>query len=357
MKTGKTIQELSQELIAIRESSRDLIVPTNQLAMTDKSRILAGNEEFGMTNWTHTQLSQYTNIPKQYYDRILSENPFLLAGSVNHGLQMAINKAIAKNKDEARMLRTVGGSVRGFLSSRYRRLDSYDLLETVMPILISNQFQVKSSQLTEKKLYLKSVTPKIEGEIKVGHPVQYGLAISSSDVGCGSLQVSPFMHELRCTNGMTMEQSIRKFHIGRNQAGDDIQELLTDETKEAGDKAFWMEVKDIVNGTMKPEVFERQLNRLRDAADEPIKNFKLDKVVELTMKETGITGDKFKDSILAQLANGADGRGLNKWGIANAFTGAYKDVEDATYEECTDLERAGGKIIELSKKKWESIAA
>lgn len=360
MSKGKTIQELAAELTRVKESSRDIIVPTSMMEMNAVGQTLTldvKGEHFGATNWAHSQMGQFTNIPKQYYDRILSENPSLLASSVNHGFEMAIQQALLKKKSSARMIRTVDGNVRGFLSSKYRRLDSYDLLEVIFPILLENGFEVQSSELTEKKMYLKATTPKITADVKVGHPVNYGIVISSSDVGCGSLQVSPFLNELICTNMMTMEQTIRKYHVGKNQATDDIQELLTDATKEAADKAFWMEVRDIVNGTMKLDVFENQMDKLREAEGQEIKSKKIEKVVELTMKEVGVTGDKVKESIIACLASGNDGRGMNKWGLANAFTFAAHDVEDATYEEASDLERAGGKIIELPRSRWEALAA
>ena len=40
------------------------------------------------------------------------------------------------NKPERRMIRTLDGQARAFLSDRYRRLDNYDLASTVLPILI-----------------------------------------------------------------------------------------------------------------------------------------------------------------------------------------------------------------------------
>jgi hypothetical protein len=42
--------------------------------------------------------------------------------------------------------------------------------------------------------------------------------------------------------------------------------------------------------------FEAQVDRLRVAAGEEIKNFDLPRVVELTMRATGLTGDGKKNS-------------------------------------------------------------
>ncbi len=358
MKQGRSIVDLSQELERIQESARDFIVPVQDMSVTEDLKIhVANTDTFDPTTWAHSQMSSYTNIPKGYYDRIKDQNPSLLSMNINHGFQQAINTTLAKRngKHETRMIRTIDGNARAFLSDRYRRLDSYDLLETVFPILRDNRFKVISSELTEKRLYLKAVTDRIEGEVKKGHVVQYGLSISTSDVGCGSVKIEPLLYELICLNGQIMEQAFRKFHIGKSQAGDSIEELLTDETKDVSDKAFWMQVRDIIQGTMTDEIFQQNLNKLRLASEQPIKNFDLPKVVELTMKEVGINGDKTKENIVGYLANGADGRGLNKWALANAFTFAAQAV-DVDYEDATDLERAGGKIIEMPRNKWEALA-
>lgn len=359
MRQGQTINELAEELTRIRETSRDLIVPTASMIMTPELNLAVKDESFKVNNWAHAQITGYADIPKPYYDRIMLENQNLLATSVNHGFQMAIQRALVMKtpKNDARMLRTVDGTVRGFLSSRYRRLDCFDLLETVFPILVENGFHVKSCNLSDKKMYIKAFTDKISGEVKKGQTINYGLTISSSDVGCGSLQVSPSLYELVCDNGMIMERAIKKYHVGKNQFESEFDEILSDETKKQSDLAFWMEVKDIVNGTMKQDIFEGQLNKLRVAAGQEIKNPKIEEVVELAMREVGITGETIKNSIVNRLAMGNDGRGLNQWGLANAFTWAAHEVEDASYEEVSDLERAGGKIIELPKNIWERLAA
>ena len=358
MKEGITIQDLATKLVEIEQSKLDLVVPTRSMEMENGTLMLRTEEanipkELSLNNWSHAQVSQYTDVPKAYYDRLRVENPMLLSSCVNHGFFTAVQ--CAKLGNESRMLRTNKGIVRGFLSSRYRRLDSHDLLETCLPLLMEHQFVVKSCQLTEQKMYLKVVTDRIQGEVVPGQVVQYGLVISSSDVGAGSVRVEPLIYELICKNGMISNTNIRKYHIGRNQGADNIEELLTDETKKLNDKAFWATIHDLVKGSMEKAHFQREIALLQEARQVPITNMRLDKVVDLTMKEFGVSNRKHKDSILNYLASGADGRGLNKWGLANAFTWAAQ-AEDAEYEEATNLERVGGKIIAMNKSKWESVA-
>lgn len=363
MKTGKSLTELAQELERLKNDSRDFVVPTAKLSMevagenpTPVLRMQNGQaHDYRPTSWAHSQLAQVTDIPKAYYDRIAAENPTLLARNVNHGFDRLRAEAAAKGKPEARMIRTVGGQVRAVLSSKYRRLDCYDLAETVLPVMVQNRFEVVSSEITDRRMYLKALTPRVQGEIKPGDVVQFGLCISSSDVGAGSLRVEPLMYRLVCSNGLITNTAIRKFHVGKNQAGDDIQELLSDATKELSDAAFWAQVRDVVQGHMRSDIFELEMAKLRVAAGEKITNFDIEEVVELTMKRVGVTGEKTKHSMVGYLANGADGAGLNRYGLLNAMTYAAQQ-DHVDYDQSVELERAAYEILELPKKDWARIA-
>ena len=55
--------------------------------------------------------------------------------------------------------------------------------------------------------------------------------------------------------------------------------------------------------------------------------------------------------MLRYLIEGGD---LSQFGLHNAVTRMSQDVED--YDRASDLERVGGKIIELSATEWKTIA-
>jgi hypothetical protein len=370
MKTGKSLVELAQEISRIKETAKDYIVPTEKL----KAEVVATETKNGqkdelvlsfqngvkhdlrLNSWSAGQLASYADIPKQYFDRITAENPKLAASNINHGFEKNIEQARREGRGESRMLRTLDGNVRGLLSSRYRILDAHDMLETVLPVMMDKGMTIASSEVTDKRLFVKALSPSLIGEVSKGDVVQYGLTISTSDVGAGSVRVEPLIYRLVCKNGMISNTAIRKYHVGKNQAENDIHELLSDRTKELTDAAFWAQVRDIVLASMKPENFELQMDKLRVAAGEPIKNFDLPRVVELTMRATGINGEAKKNSILSALASGNEGAGLTKWGLVNSFTRAAQS-DDLSYEESIDMERAGGLILELPKSQWSTIAA
>ena len=352
MKKGLSLTELAQKLTAINEAKKDFIVPVEKLSATvneDNNVCLQfdGVRPQKLNNWSTGQLASFAEIPKQYLDRVSAENPTLAASNINHGL--------SRKPNDTRMLRTLDGNVRGLLSSRYRILDSYDMLESVLPTMLEKNMNVVSSEVTENKLYLKALTPQLKSEITKGDVVQHGLIISTSDVGAGSVRVEPLIYRLVCENGLIMPSSIRKYHVGKNQAENDIMELLTDKTREMTDAAFWAQVRDIVNASLRPELFEKEVDRLRFAQGLKIENFDLPKVVELAMKATNVTGEIKKNSILAALASGNEGAGLTQWGLINSFTrAAQNDAFD--YETGIELERAAGQILELNPNQWRTIA-
>lgn len=380
MKVGKSIVELARELERIQEVKRDFVVPTEKLraevvvgsatpahleanpqqrGVPDRVALTFENGQkhsLGLNDWSASQLAGYTDIPKAYFDRIRSENPQLIADSINHGLRQQVAAGRRAGKPEGRMLRTLDGTVRGLLSPRYRILDGHDMLEAVFPTMQENKLEIVSSEITDRRLYIKALSPSLKSEVKKGDVVQYGLTISTSDVGAGSVRVEPMIYRLVCLNGMITSTAIRKFHVGKNLAEEEIQELLSDRTKALSDEAFWAQVRDVVIGSLRKENFETQVDRLRVAANEEIKNFDFPRVVELTMRATGIAGEGKKNSIIAALASGNEGAGLTRWGLVNSFTRAAQ-AEDLSYEESIEMERAGGAILNLSPGMWRDISS
>lgn len=360
MKTGKTLNELAAELTRIQECKRDVIVPTSLLKMNDNAEIEfesnGKTSAFKINNHSFGQVATHADIPKAYADRLRAESPALLAKNVNHGFNQIVKTRETGKKPDARLLRTIDGNMRGFLSSSYRMLDAHDVLETILPHLINNKFEIVSSEITEKRLYLKTSSPKIQGEIVKGDVVQFGVMVSTSDVGAGMLKIEPYANRLVCTNGMVSATTFKKAHLGRNQFENDIMEILTDDTKKLNDAAFFATMRDYLTNAMKPEVFEREINKMKQAAGIKIENFgDLEKVIELSMNAVGIRGEKMKSSLLSALATGNEGAGLTMWGLANSYTAVAKN-DEIDYDTATDLERAGGAILELSPTQWKSIA-
>ncbi len=360
MKTGQSLQDLAAELTRQTETRKDYIAPQGAIEaqVVEGEVVLDGinGTPFGITPFAHTQFANHLDIPKGYYDRMKAQQPDLLVKNLNTWF-----KADGNAK---RMVRTLDGKVRAYLSPKYRPLDNFDLAQTVLPALIERDAQVMSAQLTETHMYIKAILPSLSDELADG--LVYGgherigtdrghlvaaVVIANSEVGAGTLRVEPSVFTTWCTNlAVLMAAAMKKYHVGRASSGDEGYEVFQDETRVADDKAFWLKVRDVTNAAFDEKAFRIAISEIRDAGQAPILSVNLPKVVEVATKRLALP-ESLAPSILTHLARGGD---LTKWGLVSAITRVANDADE--YEAATDLERAGGKVLALPAHDWEVIA-
>lgn len=143
-------------------------------------------------------------------------------------------------------------------------------------------------------------------------------------------------------------------HVGRHHGdpGDgDIRSLLSDEARTADDRAFFLKVRDVSKAALDEGLFRRQVDRLRAAAGMPITSDHLDRVVDVTAKRFSLSEDE-SAGVLAHLLRGGD---LSQWGLCSAITRHSQDLTD--YDRASELERIGGKLVELPSTDWLRIAS
>jgi hypothetical protein len=177
------------------------------------------------------------------------------------------------------------------------------------------------------------------------------IIISNSEVGCGQLTVETGVFTKVCTNLATFaEGGMRKTHVGAKHAiTENLQALLSDETKRATDKAVWMQVTDVVRNAFNEIRFAEATDRMKGMAKNKIGGDPV-KVIELTAKRFGLNETE-RTGVLKHLISGAD---LSQYGLFNAITRMAEDQPD--YDRASDLERLGGRIIDLPRTDWSQLA-
>lgn len=370
MKTGRSLQELAAELDRQNNSKKDYIVGTDSLEMVlpeavtlhDAYRegfntvqtvvdtkppvmaMMGMADRFAVGDHTHSQIASHLKIPKRFYDDMLGSNPDLLSVTVN---------TLFRRQPAPRMVRTLDGKARAFLSNRFRPIDNFEVAQVALEILADTQAQVASCEVTDNKMYLKALFPKVEGEITRGDVVQMGVVISNSEIGMGRFSVQPLILRLVCMNGMIAQDgSIKKAHLGvRTDVNGDgfAVEFAKNDTLAAMDKALMLQVRDTMRALASPEKIELFIGKFREAAEQKIEGDVV-KAVEVLQRKAALTDDD-KGGILRHLITGGD---LSRWGMANAVTRYSQDVP--SYDKATDLEVLGGQIIELNNTDWRSIA-
>ena len=340
MKTGRTLEQLGAELQRQRKARQDFVADTRYMEFkADEKgavitlRIKGNNHTFGISELAHQQIASRLQIPLRYYQKMQEQQPALLQENVNTWLHDA---------PERRMIRTLDGSMRAFLSDRYRRLDNLELCAAVLPIIKSmSGTEIKSCEVTPSHMYLKVVNKRMKSEVQPGDVVQAGFVISNSEVGLGSVKVEPLIYRLVCKNGMISKDfSQRKYHVGRQVDGDAAYELYSDETLQADDKAFFMKVQDTVKVAADKSKFMLTVGKMRESLGIRLEGNPVEEV-ELLADRFQLTQNERGD-ILRQLFMGGDN---SRYGLLNAVTAASQ--LSASYERATELERIGGEILSL----------
>lgn len=351
MKSGRSLVSLAQELERQLQSKKDLVVPSPMVRHdTDdrgRTRLIVeetgGPVNYGVTPLARRQLADKLRIPYAYFERMREEQPVLLDRNVNTWLQ---------SEDDRRMLRTLDGHVRAVLSDRYRRLDNFDLAESVLPILRQlPEVRFESVELTETRMYLKCITPRLKVEMAPGDVVQAGVVISNSEVGQGTLSVQPLLYRLVCRNGLiAADRSLRKTHVGRALAGEDDGVMVyQDDTLQADDKAFFLKVRDVVQAAVSETTFLQAAQKMQKTLNIPLRGDPVKTVEVLAQRYT--LNDAERSGVLRHLI--AEGQ-LSGYGLVNAVTHYSQEVED--YDRATEFEVLGGKLIELSAHEWKGLA-
>jgi hypothetical protein len=250
----------------------------------------------------------------------------------------------ARPADERRLLRTLDGSARAFLSDRYWPLDHDEILERVLPALgdFDLDWTQSSLEVTEQRLYMKLVNPRVQAEVRLGDTVQAGVLVTNCEIGLGSFSVSPLVFRLVCRNGMIRQDfAKRKYHTGARLGSEgDAHEYFRDDTLRARNEATVLEMRDLIRGALSEAVFAKIVDSLREAAGirivgDPVKS------VEQLQTRFNLTNDE-KGSVLRALVEGGD---LSVWGLANAVTSVA--AEAPTYDRSTELESIGGQVLAL----------
>ena len=359
MRKGISLSELATKIERNQSLKRDYVADASSMEMEVKetyfhppastgkpSELVLSNRlrvgdygQYPVNDLAHGQIASRLKIPLPYYRRMEKEQPELLASNVNTWLAEA---------SEKRMVRTLDGTVRAFLSDRYQRIENEEIAEVVLPILADiPDVQIVSSEITDRRMYIQAVAPRIEGEVVVGDVMQAGVVISNSEVGHGSVSISTLMWRLICLNGMMTSQMLGVRHVGGRVSAGDVT-MYQDDTIAADDRAILLKVRDSVAHALSEDTFRATLDKMRGLTEIKVTG-DVAKAVEVLTQKVGATQEEGA-GILRSLIEGGD---LSAWGLTNAVTAQAHEA--SSYDRAVEFEVAGGKLLDLPTKEWDEI--
>lgn len=341
---------LAQQVESIEKRKEDYLYNTKDIEMSSDGESISlknGSDVFKVNDNAHQQIASKLDIPVRYYNK-MQEVPGLRAQNVNAWFQ---------KKPERRLIRTLDGNARAFLSDRFKPVDNHMILSGFLPILKDMQVQVKSCSLTDTKMYLQVVFPATQKEVIPGDPVQFGVTLTNSEVGRGAVAVKSTVWRLVCSNGMITENLLNKYHVGR-RVGEDIQDydIFQDDTIIAELESFKKRLRDIFLYCLKQSYFESIVTKMRNATEDKIENVnetigKVTKRFFMTDKE----GEKILINIGKELGKVGINATANRWMLSNSITALAHDIEDQ--ERQYEYEKTGWNVLSLPKKQWQEVCA
>jgi hypothetical protein len=333
------LRELVEELRKQRENSLDIICKDEDIEAIPDEKFgillrISNRGAWPLAEWAHKQLAEKLEIPKRYYDRMLKSGKLeLLAENINAWLG-----------GKRKLIRVLDGRIRAILSDRYRIIDNYDLV-----FLALDEFKKKETieiyriDLTETMLYLKVIDRTLVDTVKGEDVVYGGLIIRNSEVGASALRIEPFILRRVCSNGLILQHSLKKIHLGRQTL--EIDEMdWSDETKELEDRVLWSKVRDIIRAAFDREVFSSWVKRLKESIE--VKVEKPIKAVNNIVRHLNLTEEE-REKLLAYFSE------PTKYGLINAVTNLAGQTKNV--EEQVRLEEFAGKILASRDLEGEII--
>lgn len=363
MKQGKTLSQLAVEIERQAAAKKDYLASTSKLEAivvpqgvegtpTERSDVQLAIQNgarniLPIGDIAHRQIADRLGIPGRYYDRMRAEQPALLARNINTWMQA---------NPETRMIRTLDGQVRAFLSDKYQRIDNFDIANVVLPVLAGIPgVESVSTEITESRMYIKAISHDVTAKIitkraQQGEIVQAGSMITNSETGQGAVSVKPYAMFLWCLNGAVIDKGLRAAHVGRKlEASDEITMLLSDEAKAADDRAIMLKVRDVVRASFDLAKFSKWIETVQASTERKIEGDP-GRAIELLASQFDMQEGE-RVSVLRHFIEGGD---LSQFGLMNAVTRTADDLE--SYDRATEFETFGPSIIELPAGQWRSIA-
>lgn len=338
---------LVNEVQRADEAKQDYVVDTRSLALIEHANggpdrlSLDGVGSFPLRPYAEGQIADRLGIPRRFFNRL---------GSEYSGIRGNLVSDMWQQHPERRMVRTLDGNARAYLSDRYRTIDHAFVLGATMPVL-PDTVQIESQALTDERMYIQITWPELEGEVTEGDVVRAGITLTNSEVGAGTMAVRSMIWRLVCRNGMIGSVELSKRHAGsRIDMGDEASyDIFRDDTLAAEMESLRLRMRDITAAAMTEAVFHQQLDQLREMAGQ-----KIDRpvaAVENVTKRYTIP-DAAQERLLSLMSEDA---GFNRWGLVNAVTSYAQEIEDRN--EQFRLETVGGNIAELPASQWKELVA
>jgi hypothetical protein len=239
------------------------------------------------------------------------------------------------------LLRQVRGELRGFLSDKFRRLDSRPLLDAFIHAVAKYGARPLDGFALDTKIKVRAMVPKVY-EAYPGEIMAFGVQLTNSDYGDSQLAISGIVDRMWCTNLATTQDVLKKTHLGA-RLPDDV--IFSEETYALDNKAYASAVKDVTKGVLSEGAIHGYLQQVNQANEQGMTATEINawiKKNQLNKEDAQLAIAKFNSPDVELLP-----AGQTAWRWSNALSWLANETEDE--RKRLDLQDLAGSLLKEKK--------
>lgn len=308
------------------EVPEDYLVPMNRVGFfADQKRIIF-DHPLPKTDDTRAevlhrhaldQVAARAGIPKVYVDRLVNSDDAKRRDLLAYNLTQLFD-----GDDTKALVRHAGGEIRGVLSDRYKRMDSRQLVQSLLKTAGHYGALPVEGVHLGTRISMKAVLPMVFEPVP-NEVLIYGVAWGNSEYGDGAYWLRSFINRLWCTNFATLEEEMRKVHLGK-RLQDDV--AWSEQTYQLDQATLASMTEDIIGKVFHPDQVKKTMAAITDASTEKIdaKDIRAFLKARLTKSEVAKTEELFASADVEHMP-----AGQNRWRLSNAISYLAGSLEDA----------------------------
>lgn len=279
------------------------------------------------------QAAQKADIPMAYIDTLASEKQFdLIATNFNRRFEDRKGRAL---------LRTLGSQVRGFLSDKYRRIDSRPIVDAFIAQLHKLGALPYEGYVTDTKISIQAIDTHIYEPIP-NEIMAFVYNLSTSDYGNGALEFNTSVLRIWCTNLAMGQEMLRQVHLGKRL---DEKLVYSQQTYELDSQTVVSALGDTIQYALSDGNKTAYLDGIVEAHNQKIDPYK---VKDLLQKRLG----KETTAQVIEAFNSPDVEmlpaGNSNWRMSNAISWIAGKEADA--ERKLDIMKVAGEWLKIDQK-------
>lgn len=301
-----------------------------------------GLVDSALHNHAFGQVVENAGMPRKFVDELVEQANGTRWGAalVTHNLK----EIFSHRPGQRNLIRSEDGIVKGFLSDKFRRIDSRPLLDTFMGGAAGLGLVPIDGVGLDTRNRVRAVLPKVFEPVP-NEVMIFGLEWGNSDFGCGGHMVNLWAMRTWCTNMATAHNVLRQIHLGK-RLSDDI--VYSDETYRLDTEANRAALADAMKFAIGPEQVNKMLLSVKTAAESEIKSRDgVEKLLKSALSKTELAkvADMFEGPDVVNLPTGQ-----TTWRLSNAVS-FFAQAESVTQDRKLELQDLAGKLAGLRTAK------